>query len=68
MVKLVISLRNKNLFFFLSGIGGLFMFYQIGHITSSIDIKGLDIFFLFLSMLFATAMFWIPYQYNDKFI
>jgi hypothetical protein len=68
MVKLVINLRNKNIFFFLSFLGLIFMFYQITFITSSIDIKYFDIFILFLSMIFSAAMFWIPYQFNDKFI
>lgn len=68
MVKLVISLRSKNVFFFMSGVGLIFMFYQIGYMMSSIDIKALDIFILFLSMLFTTVTFWTPYQFNDKFI
>ena len=68
MVKLVISLRNKNNFFFLSGLGLIFMFYQISCITSSLDIKFIDIFILFLSMMFSALMVWTPYQFNDKFI
>ena len=68
MVKLTLNLRNKNVFFFMSGLGLIFMFYQIGYITASIDIKALDIFILFLSMIFTTATFWTPYQFNDKFI
>ena len=68
MVKFVISLRSKTFFFFLSGVGLGFMFYQIAKITASIDVKALSILILFVSMLFTAAMFWIPYQYNDKFI
>lgn len=68
MVKLVLSFRNKTLFFFLSGVGMGFMIYQLTKITASIDIQAFDIFVLFLSMIFTTAMFWIPYQYNEKFI
>ncbi len=68
MVKLTLNLRNKNIFFFMSGLGLLFAIYQINYITSSIDIKAMDIFILFLSFIFTTAMFWTPYQFNDKFI
>jgi len=68
MVKLTLNLRNKNLFFFMSGVGLIFMFYQISYITSSIDIKALDIFILFLSAVFTATAFWTPYQFNDKFI
>ena len=68
MVKLTLNLRSKNLFFFMSGLGLVFMFYQIGYITASIDIKALDILILFLSMIFTTATFWTPYQFNEKFI
>ena len=52
----------------MSGLGLVFMFYQIGYITASIDIKALDILILFLSMIFTTATFWTPYQFNEKFI
>ncbi len=68
MVRFTINLRSKNVFFILSALGGIFMFYQIGYITSSIDIKALDIFILFLSMMFTAATFWTPFQFNDKFL
>ncbi len=68
MVKLTINLKSKNVFFILSALGGVFMIYQIGYITSSIDIKALDIFLFFVSMFYTAAMFWTPFQFNDKFL
>ena len=67
MVKLTLNLKNKNVFFFSSGLCLLFMFYQINVITSSIDIKAIDIIILFFSMICATGLYWIPFQYNEKF-
>ncbi len=66
--KLVINLRSKKVFFILSGLGAVFMIYQIGYITSSINIKAIDIIILFLSIVFTSATFWTPYQFNDKFL
>jgi len=67
MVTLTINLRDKRIFFTLFGMGLIYLIYHVNGMSYSLNLTGWDISLFFLIIIATTAMFWIPYQYNEQF-
>ncbi len=66
MVKLVINLRSKKVFFSGAALTLMYLIYHINTLTSATFITGWTVLTYYMLITLTAFLYWFPYQFNKE--